>query len=548
MGYKYLVNKRNPVSSYILDAVAPPYFDNTGLGNAGAIKSGSSNPTAATTLVSGAALSCVFSSSSIAQFSFNNFKVGLENRRFVLESWVLPVYTAATTFGDQQILSHGTIFDGLSINGKVVKFATIYATAGTAACTFDLVDSKAAHVVGVHNGDQNQLWVNGVLVAAVDLTDAQKADSYASAADGTLYTGYTTSTQKIAVNGVAFYNSLSADQINQNYQAGIDALPQAKVVSQFDGQAFNLNSAAGTKYIEKTWAVQADFNTGLKNNVEYSPTEINPAYVSGVSVAGSWTTAVPLDALGYTAIYGAMVEWSGNAVTVDTSLDGSTWTSAVNGALLTNIPYNYDPTNKDLQIRVSFAGGLADDPAYLESLTVIVYKDNIFANTTTRPVTVTYPAVLRGDYEPILYRDDNGVSLHTGTLTIGADTSSDPAVARTLELWIKPLSGTTTISVTGTKYRNGSADTSMPLGEWQLIHIVAASDVTADITITGDCIVGQATIYPDALTSSQIAQIYASYTGYSKIQITDTTSPITVGEQSVPTSIYTHDWAISSGG
>jgi hypothetical protein len=393
------------------------------------------------------------------------------------------------------------------------------------------------------------LWVNNKLVAAVDLTDAQKEDAYySSAANGTLFSGYTTSTQKIAMNGVAFYTSLSAEQINQNYQAGVNVVAQAKVPSQFDGIAFSMNSANGSKYVEKEWALRADFDTGLKNNVEYDTDKIIPSYVSGVSVAGSWTASVPLDNFGYTSIYGAMVEWSGNSITVATSLDGTTWTTATSGALISTIPNGYNPTDKDLQIRVSFAGGLAVDPAYLESLTVIAYKDNTFSNITTRPITVGYPAVLRGDFEPIQYRDDNGVSLHGATLTIGTDTSTDPTIARTLELWVKPISGTTTISVTGTKYRNGVADSTMPNGEWQLLHIVAAADVTTSITVTGDCIVGQVAIYPTALTAANVAQIYQSYTGIPVIRISDSTSPIDVDEYSTPVTTYAHDWAITDAG
>lgn len=455
----------------------------------------------------------------------------------------MPVSTSP-----QQVLSHDGQYDGLSIDGTVVSFSTVYDVGGSSECYYDLQGLRAAHVVGVHNKDQNQLWVNGKLVFAIDITDEQKASTYPSWADDKLYCGYTTSSKRLAVNGVAFYNNISADQINQNYQAGIGVIPQAKVATQFDGITLNMSGTGGSKFIDRTWADRSDFNIGLKNNVEYSEDRVTPAYDAGLSVSGTWTASVPLDSFSYASIYGVMVEWSGRDIVVEASNDGTTWTPVVSGELVSFIPNGYDPTGEDFQVRASFAGGLADDPAYLESLTVIAYKDNTFSNITTRAVTVGHPAVLRGDFEPISYRDDNGVSLHGATLTIGADSSTDPDVARTLELWIKPVSGTPTISVSGTNYRNGAADSTTPLGEWQLLHIVAAADVTTDITISGDCIIGQVSIYPIALTADQVLHIYKSYTGVPVSRITDSSSPIDVDEDASPVTLYAHDWSITGAG
>lgn len=522
-----------------------PFQEYSGVSTSGGKKSGTSDPTKSVPLVSGAGFSSVFKAASIGQFVQNIFKVGLEQRPFALEAWVLPIPKTST--GDQQILSHGTIFDGLSINGKVIKFGTSYAATGDAFCTFDLQEYQLAHVVGIHTANQNQLWVNGVQVSSVDITDAQKNDSYVAAADGNLYSGYTTSTQELAMNGVAFYPSLSGNEIYQNYMAGIDVIGQARVTSQYGGVSFSLDSTNGSVVLDRSWVDSSDFATGLKTNVEYAPDQINPSYVSGVSVAGNWKTAVPLDAQGDTSLYGVMVEWSGQAVTVDTSLDGTTWTAATNGALISSISSGYNPTGKDLQIRVNFSGGLATDPAYLESIRVIVFRNNSVNSSAARTVTVSSPAVVRKDYEPTLFRDDNGVNLHNGTLTIGTDSSGDPVIARTLELWIKPLSGTPTISVGGTKYRNGVADTTLPVGEWSLIHYVAAADITTAITVTGDCIIGQATFYPTALTASDVSFIFNSYTGSAVTRFVDTNT-VGITEASPPYSIYAHDWSIDAAG
>jgi hypothetical protein len=541
--YAQYAQRRGASRQWILDDSSLPFKDNLGFGNT-ATTTTATNPAKSTALVSGALRSQIFTSTVIGKFPTTLFKQGNEDRSFAIHAVVLPI--PGSTTGDQQILSHDGIFDGLTINGKVISFSTIYTTAGDATCSYDLGVYRRADAIGVHTSDENQLWVDGEMVASVQLTDAQKADTY-SVSDGFLYCGGTSSTQKVALNAVSIYPVLDGNTVSKDFQAGIDVLSQLEVVRQYDGVTFGMNSAYGNVFLDETFSTKSDFQGGAKNDVEYSDEGIVPTYVGGVSASGEWKVGVPLDALGDTSIYGVMVEWTGTDVTVEYSLDGTTWATATNGSLLSSITSGYDPTDADLQLSVSLGSGIVDDPAILNSIRVVGFRNNTFDNPTTRTVTVGYPAVLRDDYEPILYRDDNGVSLHGQTLTIGTDTTSDPQVARSVEVWIKPLSGTPTFSFTGTKYRNGVADTTLPVGEWSCVTYVAASDIAGTITINGDCIVGQVTIYPIALSAGQVAQLYQSYTGRPAFRVHDTLG-VTMSETATPTSIYAHDWSIDAAG
>ena len=540
--YRYYVTKRAPVSLWMLDDT-PAFQEYTGVSAAGVMTSGHPNPAKSVPLVSGAEYSSVFKNGVVGRFDCNVFKQGLETRQFVLEAWVLPI--PKTTNNQQKILSHDSIMDGLTINGKVIRFGTSYLTSGDAYCDYDLGEYKLAHVVGIHNKDQNQLWVNGQMVASVDLTEEQKGDSYNISNNNYLYCGTTTGDSELAVNGVAFYSSLSGDDIVRNYAAGIDFIGQDRVYPQFGGTQFDLSNANGSVFIEELWADKPDFERGVKYNVELAPDQIEPHYTNGVSVTGTWTTAIALDSQADTSIYGVMVAWSGFNATVEVSLDGAVWTPAVNGDLVSIIPNGYNPSGKDLQIRVSFPAGLT--AGWLESLHVIGFRNNAIENISARPLTLTHPAVVRKDYEPNLYRDDNGIHLHGSTLTIGTDTTPVPEVARVLELWVKPVSGAVTINVAGTKYRNGVADTSLPVGEWSLLHIVANADITSAITISGNAIIGQATLYPDALTAANIDFIWKSYVGRTAFRVVETVNT-TVTESASPALIYAHDWAIDSAG
>lgn len=544
MTYRYSVLKSAPLATWMLDD-DPAYLETGGLGYSADTKSGSTVATKAAALVAGVDHSRVFDDTHQAAFQATIFRQGAEQNPFVLEAWVLPI--PGTTTGPQQILSHDGEFDGLTIDGTIVKFSTKYLTAGESAVTFNIGYYQRVHLVGVHNRGYNELWVNGVRVAQLSLTDEQKEDSYV-ATDGFLYAGETSSNQKFAMNGVAFYNFLSAKQIAYNYERANRTVAQNKIYPQFNGESLSMTAAQVNKLFDATYDFKDDFRRGRMEEVAIDTDKILPHYTAGLSVPGSWTIAIPLDMNpDVTEIYGATADWVGDDITVESSLDGVTWSAINSGEFIPDITANFLVNNVDLEIRVSFAGGLAVDPAFLDSLHVAAFTSNIFENATKRDVEVTWPSVLRNNHEPIMYKDDNGVLLDGSELTIGTDTSSEPKIARTLELWIKPISGTPTVSVTGTKYRNGYADSTMPVGQWSLIHIVAGSNIGVDMEISGNCIVGQVSIYPTALTAEQVLFIYQSYTGYPYITFLDDDT-IELSEPTNPTSIYGHDWSIDQGG
>lgn len=543
--YKYNVTKRGPLACWILDDTIP-FQECTGSNRAGTKKTGTSDPATATPLVAGASFSSVFGSSSIGKFESPVFKSGLESRPFALEAWILPIKKSSTS-SDIQILSHDGIFDGLSINDKVIKFSTKYVNFGEASCTFDLQEYKMAHVVGLHSQDKNELFVNGIKVSEVIISDEQKGDSYV-ATDGFLYSGYTESDNLLSVNGIAIYQTLSGQDIAANYAAGIDSLGQNFVYPQFGGVNISLEPTNTSISISDSWSTIADFNRGRRSDVEFSPEAIYPSYVNDMALPGNWICGVPLDTVGDTSIYGALISWSGQAITVETSLDGINWLQATNNRLVPSITENLNPTGKDLWIRVSFPENFARGVSYLESLSVIVYRNNnILGDGGGRVTNLQYPAVCRFEHEAKLYRDDNGILLNGGSITVGIDSSGEPIPMRTVEMWIKPISTTTAIPGTGTFYRNGTTFSTPPVGEWSLVHFVASADLTSSYVLSGDYIVGQMVIYPIALTASNVSHVWKSYTGARYDRVSSAVD-IEMIEGSSPLTLYSHDWSIDAGG
>lgn len=445
------------------------------------------------------------------------------------------------------LLSHTGQTDGITFSGTVMRFSTDYLASGSAAVTYDIQTARKVFIVVQHSLASNELWVDGQLVGQVAVTNAQQNDTFV-ATTNKLYCGTTVSGQKASVQAIGFYNSLTSEDIATLYSYGNNVVPQTKIAPQFNGDTYNLNRDFGSYFIDQTWETTEDFDIGETNTIGVAGDQLTPILNGSLtSVAGNWKIGLPLDNSGASSIYGVALQWSGSGMTVDVSLDGTTWTPAVNNQLVSIIPSGYNPTGQDMHIRVSFAGGVVNDPGYLDSIRAVGFLDNTFANGMGRPVTIASPAILRDDYEPIFYRDDNGVRLNSTTLTVGADASSEPKTARTVEIWIKILNGTPTFNVAGTVYRNGAADASLPVGEWMLLHRVAAADIVGSITINGDVIVGQVSIYPTALTAGNIAYIWQSYTGKPIVAVNDP-GAIAITEPATPVLIYAHDWSVDGGG
>ncbi len=541
----YAVNDK-PDGLWALDN-ANGFFDFSGYGRNGSMLSGT--PGTSVAVASGFANSAVYQNTGIARFPTQAFKQGNEAFSFTLEGWVLPI--VGTTTAPQAILSHTGQYDGLTINGTVVSFTTKYLTAAAAVLTYDLQSLRAAYVVGMHTNDKNMLYVNGEMVAEIQLTDAQRTDRYI-ATDGYLYCGQSTSDRKLAVNALAVYNyAVEGERISVHYVQGRKTVTEIAVPPIFGGTLVTTHAGDGTNVYTYTYSKRADWKRGYTTDTAFHGNDLIPMNdTTDTSLPGTWVNVYELDSVPEAQLNGVSLIWDGIGATISASLDGATWETAVNGKNLALVTPGFNPADRVLHIRVTFAGGVVDDPAYLDSLTVVVQASAAQNNTGNRTITVGQPAYRRIDAEPLEYRTDWGLELGTGgTLTIGPDTSSTPMNPRTIEMWVYRNTATNpTINQTGTVYRQGaSGNLTFTQGEWTLVHIVTASAVTGNIVITGPAIIGHVALYGTALSQSQSLEIYQSYTGIPRTVSADT-SVINVSEPSDAAKIYTFDWSIQSAG
>ena len=534
--------KDRPVGLFQMDDTTP-LQDYSGYNATATITGGT--PFAVPPFVKGASYAPVFTSTITAAYNSQVFKKNLEEEPFTLGAWFRVVSGAS----EQQVLGNPGQLDGITVNGTTIYFVTKYTTAPEARCSYDIGQTRAVCVFGVHTENKNSLYVNGELVDEVTLTDVQQADTFAST--GTqLATGATAGAQNLAVNNIAMYGqALTADSIKRQYAAGTDVPTAADVVQVMGGDLIPVTLSNAVVFLDQKWTTATDWNTGQQFNVVVANDQLAPQFQAGNSIAGKWLTNFNLGAAGVSSIYGVVVNWEGQGATVEVSLDGTTWETVTRGAKCTTVSSGMDPTDKILHVRVSFPGGIPDDPAYVDNLNIVGITSGVSNTVAGRTVTFVNSTPKR-DYPPLVRHDNWGADLATGgTITVSADTSAEASPIRTVEVWVKRTSATNiTISASGTVYQNGVANASaLTQNQWTLFHVVAAANITGTLTVTGPGQIGHIAVYPTALTAGDIAKIYAAYSANNAQRITDA-SIISVTEVAAPVSIYAHDWTIKSAG
>lgn len=494
---------------------------------------------------------------------------------------------------EQQILGNQNQMDGLTMNGTVVSFVTKYLNTGEARASYDVQVPQAIHVVGTHAGNRNQLYVNGQLVATADISAAQQADTYV-ATNTNLYTGATYSSTEMLVNNVATYaGQLSSQVIADHYTQGVRTVSVNDIAPRYGGYSFPLTQEENQAFISNEWKTSAEWGTGVLTNTVVLNERIQPALSAGISLAGNWITAIPLDSR-FTSVYGVNLDWDGQGVLVEASLDGTTWETAIRGQNLALLAVNSNPNGKLLRIRASFTGGVLNDPSYLDSLTLVGLISNVIDAPETTTGTMFLSVSPKHLTQPIYLNDNWGADFNQGYLSILASAADVPFVPKTVEIWYKVdqpssyrlvdgrFSGTTRlvigsgagdiagaqeaiylINFTTARKNNLPVVNGDPIrtGEWQCVIASTSNPEGIDGRIfinnyafagssnafTGFVTVGRLAFYDTALTAAQMGEIYTANTGVPKQVIADT-SGITVTKSSTATNPYMQDWMIVGGG
>lgn len=500
-------------------------------------------PTKHVALVSDGGQSLVLGSATV-QIESPVFVQGQESKGFTLEA----AFRAFGTPSEQQVLGNGGQMDGIVVNGNVVSFIVRYANGTAAIASHNLQIPRAVLVHGVYNVNKVTLFVDGVPVAEDNATEEQQAAGFATTTS-TLQSGYTAGSQSIAVNALGSYATpLSDESIARHNLIAKTVQGGASVASSHLGDRIDVSLETADVFLDQWWTTAEDWKEAVLENVVVQNERLEPQFEDGVSVPGQWLDSFSLEAADTTSIYGVVLGWDGEGVKVEVSLDTETWEEVQRGVAPALIPEGFDPTDKELQIRVSFEGEIENDTSYIDSLNVVGLKTAGAQEQYGRIVTYSN-AVPERDYPPLQLNENWGTEIAAGgSVEISADLSDEATPARTVELWIRRNGTNPTLSVTGTTYINGaSGSTTLPDGQWVLMHVVLAADHTDSIVINGPAQVGQVVIYETALTAAEVESVYKSYIGANQARV-PTNSSIIVSDSDSGANIYAHDWSITASG
>lgn len=493
-------------------------------------------------LVAGVSNSTVFDNTNTGRFPAPVFQKGYEDRPFTIEANFRSINVDGTT-AEQQVLGNQGQMDGIVVEGSVVKFKMNY-TGGTVTASYDLQIPRAVRASAVHTSEKNSLYIDGELAAEVDIPEEYRADEFV-ASNGFLYSGASATTDKIAVGGVSAYAvALSAEEVSENYYAVNNISEPEDFTGMYGGNRIVLSSDRLDRFLNRAWESQEDWTAGsFLEQAAVLSGDVFPESESGLTVAGAWYNSFELDSANGVSIYGVNMEWDGDGVSIEASLDGATWTPVVRGRNISIIPQGFNPVETILHIRALFTAGLPEGTAVLRSLEVNGYADG---DITVHNIDVDLNnASPRKDRLPVEFRDDWGVELNAGSITLTPLASTEEPV-RTVEVWSKSAAAlTTTLTPTATYTNAESAP--FTSDEWQVRHYVVSGGQTAPFTISGTGQIGQIVLYDRALSQTESNEIVDSYF-FPPTSVVMESSPIVVNSVDEGAMIYAHDWTIEGAG
>lgn len=323
------------------------------------------------------------------------FKRGTEHAAFSLNAWVLP-----TTFtGTISILSHTGIYDGLAFDGDSLRFRVTFSTLGTVEAKWPVPDfPEVYHVVGVYSVTKIQLFVNKVLVASADISEEQTKDGFAAEPSAILYCGQSVSgTERLIVDGIAIFNrATDKHEIAAHFLAGRNVPSQKDAVAKYGGTHWD--GVRRDIILETSWPEKQSWDEGIAVDTSSSSGVLRPEDdpTTEFSIAGTWSGSMGIASTESTSLSGVKAAWNGDgSYLVEYSLDGTTFATLTNGQLIpTTVVLN--TTGKTLDIRVTFTGGIVDDPAEIRNLTLIAYNSNkAYGSEVSRDLLLT--GVVGGD-------------------------------------------------------------------------------------------------------------------------------------------------------
>ena len=436
--------------------------------------------------------------------------------------------------------------------------------------------SKSHYIVAVYSVNYLLLYVDGVLVNTVAITSLPALSNEGL----TLEVGPTLSTSdSFVVDAPAVYRySLTEAQIKSHYNELETILP-VQVAFPDGGRLFEaFDNNISTKYTY-SYPANRSWNYFLTDDLFYNSDEQSISILKTdtagiVSVELNDYITLPLAA----SMDSSKIEWYGeNGITVEVSLDGTTYSTCTNNAPIPGFTVNDFSTEREIYLKITLdtADSSTTIPK-LYSLAMSFYNEQVlFSSNSADYITGLNDIAISSKKYSILSRDArNGIKVFQDS---GFNLTTDKLV-KTIEFFYTPYAltdskltssladtvyyasnyswrntGTVSKSNISAIYINGVDKTSQTsisnvftVGELHHVVIVFSDPISNDISFNSSlygavpALYQNIAIYPSAFNSTKATEHYDLYMEKSAAIADD--SSITVTEDGP--QYYSNDWVV----
>jgi hypothetical protein len=505
--------------------------------------------------------------------------VSSSDNDFTIEAWVYPKFNTSNVtplVGDSSN-GVGLFYDNGNIVFKMDN-DEIY-------CTVPYLN-KVMHIVCTYSVSSASIYIDSVLQKTKQLVSPPFQNTSLSLKSGPTLNA----NDYFLINSVGVYRyALSGTQISLHYNQASGISP-IQIVTPESGQLFEVyDNSIATEYFY-SYPANRSWPDIMNEDLYYNQNDNSIALVQTESAVSSSTYIEDIISIpAALTIDSSKIDWDGdNGITVEVSLDGSTYVECINGGAIPGFVLNDFSTQRTFFIKITFES--TDASKYvpkLYSLAMSFYNNQIFYSNNSGSYMTTLDGLAGvSEYEittgnkkyPILSRDArNGIKTVQGS-GFYLNTQSD---VNTLEFFYTPYAltvsglistvssgsyvasnyswnGGGTISKTNISaiYVNGvnkTAETSVAnifkLGQMHHVVIVFTAAVSGQIKISHSssgsvpALFQNLALYQAAFTSTQALDHYSLYT-FGSISVIDDSSNASIALTESSVEYYDNDWVV----
>lgn len=553
MSYQLKVIKDYPVGFWTLDeSSGTTASDKSGCGNNGTYVGSPSSNTLP--LVSGGISGTIITNTAYVTLPVTKDYYATEagsafgtaytsDNDFTMEVWIYPSITSSS---ETTLFADATNNIGLFWDKGYITFKVSDAEFVTAPLKYS---KKVVYLAGKYTGESIELYIDGVSVASKSLTGFKFTNTTLG-----LQIGPTSASgDKFTVDAPAVYRYAMSDKaIIKHYVDGNITYPAIQVAypdqgTLFSGTDANLKPAFDYSYpVDKPWTYWLDDNTYydlVEKHIAFFETETAESRTFVINDFITVPSGLNLET--------SKVEWRNDlGITVETSVDGTTYVSCVNGQPIPQYTKDSFDASGKLYIRITMS--TTDASKYLPTLSFFCiafysnkdlyadnYGDKLSSDTEYYLGSLNYPILSRNYTNGIRTKVDSGFKINTNDLVKSIEffytpsTLTDSGLVSSIADTFYSASNYSwrnsgTVSKTNIEKiyvnnvdKTNQTDIANVFTPGQLHHVVIvyasaiSNDITFNYSLYGaiDALFKNITLYTKALTATEIETHYELYTG-----------------------------------